>query len=80
MASTCPRCAALLLAVLTPFALASAPPPVAKVVPVTDDYYGTTVTDPYRWMERGDDPDWLPWLKRIILVFAHQLDNCRKKH
>lgn len=63
MASTCPRCAALLLAVLTPFALASAPPPVAKVVPVTDDYYGTTVTDPYRWMERGDDPDWLPWLK-----------------
>ncbi|TDK23793.1 S9 family peptidase [Luteimonas aestuarii] len=38
-------------------------PPAAKVEPVVDDYYGTQVTDPYRWMESGKDPDWLPWLK-----------------
>lgn len=42
---------------------AFAQPPVAKVAPVVDDYYGTSVTDPYRWMESGDDPDWMPWLQ-----------------
>lgn len=53
----------LLLAALVPLVLAAAQPPVAKVDPVSDDYYGTTVTDPYRWMESGTDPDWLPWLR-----------------
>ncbi|MDC7807124.1 prolyl oligopeptidase family serine peptidase [Luteimonas sp BLCC-B24] len=48
---------------LSPLGLASAAPPPAKVQPVTDDYYGTQVTDPYRWMESGQDPDWMPWLK-----------------
>lgn len=53
----------LAIAALAPLALAAAQPPVAKVDPVSDDYYGTTVTDPYRWMESGTDPDWLPWLR-----------------
>jgi prolyl oligopeptidase len=38
-------------------------PPVARVEPVVDDYYGTQITDPYRWMEDPKDPDWLPFLK-----------------
>ena len=50
-------------ALLLPFATALAQAPVAKVQPVTDDYYGTRVTDPYRWMESGKDPDWMPWLQ-----------------
>lgn len=30
-------------------------PPVAPVRPVTDTYFGTTVVDPYRWMETSTD-------------------------
>jgi prolyl oligopeptidase len=40
------------LTVLVPI-LAHAAPPVAPVIPVTTDYYGTQVTDDYRWMEAG---------------------------
>src|SRR5271170_8051683 len=42
-------CPALTLA-QTPLA-----PPVAPVKPVTDNYFGTSVVDPYRWMETSTD-------------------------
>ena len=32
-------------------------PPVARVDPVTETYFGTKVTDPYRWME-AEGPEW----------------------
>lgn len=53
------------LALLTPLSVAAddTAPPTAPVEMVTDDYYGTTVADPYRWMESGNDPRWMPWLK-----------------
>jgi prolyl oligopeptidase len=38
-------------------------PPVAVVKAVTDDYYGTTVTDPYRYMEDLKDPKVEAWFK-----------------
>ena len=38
-------------------------PPVARVEPVKDTYFGDTLTDPYRWMENDKDRDWLPFLK-----------------
>ncbi|HEV2568447.1 prolyl oligopeptidase family serine peptidase [Sphingomonas sp.] len=50
------------LALVSATSLTAAPPP-APVEPVTDDYYGTRITDPYRWMESGKDPRWMPWLK-----------------
>ena len=54
---------ALLLALGAP-ALAVAPdhPPVAPVKPVTDDYHGTKITDPYRWMESEPQPQFNAYL------------------
>ncbi|MGC6331004.1 prolyl oligopeptidase family serine peptidase [Rhizorhabdus sp. FW153] len=37
--------------------------PVARIQPAIDDYYGTRVTDNYRWMEDPKDADWLPFLR-----------------
>ena len=49
------------------FALATAiaaqdSPPKARVAPVVDDYYGTQVTDPYRWMEASDNAELKAWM------------------
>jgi prolyl oligopeptidase len=38
-------------------------PMVARIEPATDDYWGTKVTDNYRWMENSKDRDWLPFLR-----------------
>ncbi|HEV2287457.1 MAG TPA: prolyl oligopeptidase family serine peptidase [Candidatus Acidoferrales bacterium] len=38
-------------------------PPVAPVRPVTDDYYGTKIVDPYRYMENLKDPEVQSWMK-----------------
>ena len=38
-------------------------PPVAAVKPVTDDYYGTKIVDPYRFMENLKDPEVQAWMK-----------------
>jgi prolyl oligopeptidase len=45
----------------TPSTIAA--PPVAKVRPVVDDYFGTKITDQYRYMERLDDPEVAQWMK-----------------
>ena len=53
-------CGLLSIAVLLPNsapAQALARPPMAPVHPVTDDYFGTKIVDPYRWMEALDRSD-----------------------
>jgi prolyl oligopeptidase len=43
---------------------APAGPPVARVAPVTDTYFGTPVVDDYRWMETFPrTEEWNVWLK-----------------
>jgi prolyl oligopeptidase len=44
-------------------AAGSPPAPVARVAVVKDTYFGETLSDPYRWMENDQDPEWLPFLK-----------------
>jgi prolyl oligopeptidase len=38
-------------------------PPVAQRTPVVDDYYGTKVTDDYRWMEDRHAPSFEQWCR-----------------
>src|SRR5579859_1325449 len=52
---------ALGASVLLPPAWADAP--VAAVRPVVDDYFGTKVTDDYRWMEDRTAPEFVDWAK-----------------
>ena len=44
------------------WAEAPARPPVAPVRPVTDVYFGTRVTDPYRWMEDRSAPEFVSYM------------------
>ena len=37
-------------------------PPVAAVRPVTDNYFGTKIVDPYRWMENRSSPEFVRYL------------------
>ncbi len=55
-------CAALAAASLLAHA-APATPPVAPVKPVVDTYFGTAVTDTYRYMEDLSAPDVQAWAK-----------------
>ena len=36
--------------------------PVTKKVDQTDDYFGTKVADPYRWLENNDSPEVAAWV------------------
>ena len=38
------------------------PLPATRRVDHTDDFFGTPVPDPYRWLEDGDDAEVLHWL------------------
>ena len=44
-------------------ASASSRPPVARIEPVSETFFGQTVTDPYRWMENAKDRDWEPFMR-----------------
>src|SRR5256885_3409754 len=57
--------------ILVPLAAAaqSSPPP-APVREVSESYFGTTVVDPYRWMEETSNPEVVSWIKA-------QNDYCR---
>ena len=55
---------ARLLLILTSVSLAAQVQlPKTPVRDVTDEYFGTKVVDPYRWLEKTDDPEVATWMK-----------------
>ena len=35
--------------------------PLTRPDPVKDDFFGTEVIDPYRWLENAEDPEVVAW-------------------
>ena len=53
---------ALLGAVVAPIPAQTMKYPVAKKSDVVDDYYGTKIADPYRWLEDADSAETAAWV------------------
>jgi prolyl oligopeptidase len=49
--------------------------PVTKKVDVVDDYFGTKVADPYRWLENNDSPEVAAWVAAENKVTFEYLDR-----
>ena len=50
-------------------------PPATKQQPVTDDYFGQKVTDPYRWLENGSSPETQQWVSEQLVYTRSILDK-----
>jgi prolyl oligopeptidase len=73
---------ATLLAVATAAAQNSNPstmnipkPPATKQQPVTDDYFGQKIVDPYRWLEDGSTPETQQWVAEQLAYTRGILDK-----
>jgi prolyl oligopeptidase len=53
----------LILSMFVPLVARAQAPPPTPVREVTDDYFGTKVVDPYRWLENQKDPEVIAWMK-----------------
>jgi prolyl oligopeptidase len=51
------------------------PPPDTKMTDQVDDYHGTLVSDPYRWLEDQDGEEVLAWTRQQNAVTRDQLDR-----
>ncbi len=47
-----------------PDATHAPPPPTTRTDNVVDDYFGTKVTDPYRWLEDQNSPETRAWIDK----------------
>jgi len=53
------------------------PPPATETVPVTDDYFGTKITDNYRWLEDSKSPETRAFLDRQIAYADRYLKQAK---
>ncbi len=52
--------------------------PVARKSDVADDFHGTTVPDPYRWLEDPDSPETQAWIEaenRLTTAYLEQISE-----
>src|SRR5881394_530094 len=49
--------------------------PETKKVEVVEDYFGTSVADPYRWLEDNDSPEVAAWVEAENKVTFAYLDQ-----
>ena len=49
--------------------------PKAKKGDVVDDYFGTKVPDPYRWLEDTDSPETAAWVKAENLLTSAYMEK-----
>ncbi len=49
--------------------------PETKTVETVDDYFGTKVADPYRWLENNDSPEVAAWVEAQNKVTFAYLDQ-----
>lgn len=57
------RIVGVALALASTVVIAISPPPPAPVRPVVDDYFGTRITDNYRYFEERENADAAAWMK-----------------
>ena len=50
-------------------------PPATKQQPVTDDYFGQKVVDPYRWLEDRNSPETEQWVAEQLAYTRSVLDK-----
>ncbi len=50
-------------------------PPATKQRPVTDDYFGHRITDPYRWLEDGNSGETQQWVADQLAYTRNILDK-----
>ena len=76
------RFALIWLVCLPFFSMAQSAPPRALVREVTDEYFGTQVIDPYRWLEKTSDPEVAAWMRaqndytRAVLAKSPDATSC----
>jgi prolyl oligopeptidase len=49
--------------------------PVSKKIDQVDDYFGTKVSDPYRWLEEMNSPETQQWIKAQVEVTDRYLSS-----
>jgi prolyl oligopeptidase len=52
--------------------------PRARKADVVDDYHGTKVADPYRWLENADDPETAAWVEEENKLTASLLGGSER--
>ncbi|MEW6758522.1 MAG: S9 family peptidase, partial [Acidobacteriota bacterium] len=55
------------------------PYPATRAEVVTDEYFGTAVADPYRWLEDGESPEVVAWTEAQNAVTRRYLDAVKAR-